>query len=176
MCGGFRSIRSSSDARSWATTRSSSDCWMEKDQEPRSTRDRSMIIAQLWPDRRAIVAHSSQNQEPWSLQLMGHDHRAIVAIKTISWPDQTVRNWCGNLPLKTNVSPLYFSTLDWILKELSDLKERIWVLHDPPMFRLDFDQNRSEIDHEFHRISSDFPLEHWTSARKKSSQIRFNPS
>ena len=39
------SVRFSSNGRSWVTTRSWSKGWMEKDHEPRSTRDRGPIIA-----------------------------------------------------------------------------------------------------------------------------------
>ena len=44
-------------------------------------RPRTTINAWSWLDHRALVAHSVQNWEPRSLQMMGHDRRAIVAIK-----------------------------------------------------------------------------------------------
>ena len=54
-----------------------------------SSCDRGPIIARSWLDRGAIVAHLRQNQDHDHFQLMGHDRRAIVAIKSLFQPDQT---------------------------------------------------------------------------------------
>ena len=62
------------------------------------------------------------------------------------------------------------------MNELSDLKERSGVLCDPPAFRLDVDQIGAGLFTNFHRISSNFPLERRTSARKKSRKIHFSQS
>ena len=66
------------------------------------------------------------------------------------------------------------------MKELRDLKERSLVLRDPPAFRLDFDQNQSGIDHEFYRISSDYPLNAErplarNQAKSASIQVNWSP-
>ena len=127
----------------------------------RSPRDRGLIATQSRP-------RSPLTDEPRS----SCDHGHQIRLST-EWNGQIFR---GKSPLKMMYSFLFFLSLDWIVKELSDLKERSWVLRDSPAFRLDFNQNWSGIDHEFHRISSNFPLERRTSARKKSSQIYFNPS
>ena len=126
------------------------------------------IAARSWPDHRAIRTTIASS---WWATIVG------------SWPSKPSPDrikrpkfFEQKIPLKMMYSLLFFLTLDWIVKELSDLKERSWFLRDPPTFRLNFDQNQSGIDYEFHRISSDFPLERRTSTRKKSSQIRFNSS
>ena len=131
-----------------------------------------------WPDRRAIMATIKRDCDPSKrnhghdrLGLMAHDQRAIVAITSTDPPDQTAEIFARKSPLKPMYSPLFFLTLDWIVKELSDLKERSWVLHDPPAFRLDCEAIGAELIMNFHSISSNFSLERWTSARKKSSKF-----
>ena len=66
-------------------------------------------------DRSSIVARSPRHRSQITLQFGpqsplsdGHDHRAIVAIKSLFRPDQTALKSHGNSPLKTDVSPLVF--------------------------------------------------------------------
>ena len=80
------------------------------------------------------------------------------------------------IPFKNRCIPSCFLN-SWLNREgIKWFERKILSSSWSPAFRLDFDQNQSGIDHEFHRISSDFPLERRTSTRKKSSRIRFNPS
>ena len=116
------------------------------------------IVAHPWCNRGTRSPHLGGPRLPWN---RGHQSASI--------PGSNGQDFRAKIPFKNWCIPSYFLTLDWIMKELSDLKERSWVLRDPPAFRLNFDQNRSGIDHEFHRISSNFPLERRTSTRKKSS-------
>ena len=136
----------------------------------------SEIVAHDWHAivSHAIVAHSPHNHGHDRLALMAHDHRAIVAIH---WPfiGSNGPHFSREFPFKNWCSYLLFSTLDWIVKELSNFWARSWVLRDPPMFRLDCDPVRAGLITKFCRIWSNFPLEHPTSAEEESTQIHFNP-
>ena len=143
----------------------------------------SPIDAWLWPDRRAIMVRSSRDRgsfeaksRPQSLPIDGPrspcDRGHEISLPTGSNDPKIVRKFS----FKNRCIPSCF-LISWLNREgIKRFERKILSSSWSPAFRLDFDQNRSGIDHEFHRISLDFPLERRTSARKKSSQIHFNPS
>ena len=133
----------------------------------RSRLDRHAIVAWLSCDRGSFIAESGATipptDGPWSWCDCGHhSHRSTGSNGHDFWAKN---------PFKTDVFPLFTSTLDWIVKELSNFKERSRVLRDPPTFRLNCKAIREGLITNHHRISLNFPLEFRTSARKKSSKF-----
>ena len=60
-------------------------------------------------DMKEIVALSLHNHGHNRLNMMGHDLRAIVAIKSTSPPDQTARIFRVKIPFKNRCTPLFSS-------------------------------------------------------------------
>ena len=142
------------------------------------------ITAKSWPDRRAIVARLSHDCGKITVQFRPRsplidgprsscDRGHQIHLLTGSNGPQIARKFSFK---KTNVLPCFFLTLDWFGKQLNEFGEKFWVIHDPSAFRLDFNQIGPGLITNFHRISSNFSLQRRTSARKKSSKIRFNSS
>ena len=165
------SVRFSSNARSWATTQSSSNgrgstrSWSFREGHMdaigvRSRHDRGWFNA--WSRPRSFLIDG-----PRSSCDRGHQfHRSTGS---------NGRDFREKIPFKNRCIPLFFLTLDWFVKQFSEFGAKSWVLHDPPAFRLDCKAIRAGLITNHHRISLNFPLEFRTSARKKSSKIRFNP-
>ena len=87
----------------------------------------------------------------------GHDQCVIVAI---DWPftGSNIPHFSREFPFKNRCFSLFFLN-SWLNHEgIKQFERKILSSSWSPTFRLDFDQNRSGIDHEFHRISSGFPL------------------
>ena len=75
------------------------------------------------------------------------------------------------LPLKSHVFLPCSSTFDRFVKELSEFRGRSLVHRDPPAFRLDCEAIGAGLIANFSLISSNFPLEFRTSARKNPSKF-----
>ena len=129
-----------------------------------SRRDQGLICA-------AIMAPLRQNQSKNHHQLMGHDRRAIVAIKPLPQPDQMALKIGQKFPLKRRGNLLCSSTFDWFVKQLRRFGAKSSVLRDPPALRLNCEAIRAGLITNSSLISSNFPLDFRTSARKKSSKF-----
>ena len=143
--------------------------WHEAD-VARGTRA-ELIFLRSWPRSSTIMVQSKRKSWPRSLAVDGHDHRAIMATNRHPITDQTARHFWAKILFKNRCSSPYFVTLAWIVKELTDLKERSWVIRHPPTFKLNCEAIGAGLITNFHLISSNFPLEFRTSARKKSSKF-----
>ena len=99
------------------------------------------------------------------------------SIETASTTHQFDPHDCINRPrssgqissLKACISLLCSSTFDRFVKELSKFRGRSLVHRDPPAFRLDCEAIGAGFIVNFSLISSNFPLEFRTSARKNLS-------
>ena len=129
------------------------------------------IDARSWrdhgPDWSGIKANS------WPIPKLRHHPK-----EPLPWPLQTASTTASMaheigliFPLKTHVFSLCSSTFDRFVKELSKFRGRYLVHHDPPAIRLDCEAIWEGLIANFSLISSNFPLEFWTSARKNPSKF-----
>ena len=142
---------------------------------PWSWPDRDPIAARSWPDHgwnacyseaKLTLIHggieattSPQGTAPTKPWINLHDH--------FNWPRSS-----GQFhSLKPMYLSLWNSTFDRFMKELSEFQGRSLVHRDPPAFRLDCDAIGAGLIANFSLISSNFPLEFRTSARKNPSRF-----
>ena len=107
--------------------------------------------------------------------IVAHDHRAIMAVDRSS-PNWTVRDFCVDFFYKTVFFLFCKSTLDWIVKRLSNFGAKSWVLRDPPVSETQFWSDWGRINHKSLRDLIDFSP--WTPnvRQRESDQIHFNRS
>ena len=105
---------------------------------------------------------------------------AMIIVR--SWPSKPSPDRIKRFEIRVEISLqknrctlLFFLTLDWFVKQLRNFGAKSWVHHNSLAFRLNRDPIGARLIVIHHRISSNFPLEFRTSARKKSRKIRFNP-
>ena len=140
---------------------------------------RITIDARSWPDCGAIMVPLKRK-----LRLICHEIEATIVINGSrrphdrSWPSirlhdriKRPQNRAKNFSLKTYISLLCSSTFDRFMKELSEFQGRSLVHRDPPAFRLDCEAIGAGLIANFSLISSNFPLEFRTSARKNPSKF-----
>ena len=105
-----------------------------------------------------------------------HDHRQMETAPTmhpIRSHDRINRPWfLGQISLsKACIIPYCSSTLDWIVEELNNSKERSWVLCNSPAFRLNCEAIEAGWIASSSLISSSFPHDFRTSTRKNPSKF-----
>ena len=101
-CGHIVMVRSPSDGRCQRMT------WSHLKQR-RKIRRRRFVEAH---DCRVILANLPHDSGHDHRQLMGHNHRGIVAINPASRPDQTAAKIGRKFPLKRRHIPPFFLTFD----------------------------------------------------------------
>ena len=156
--------------------------------EPRSGSLRDGIASSRSEDdrrltRTTIVARSWVFLK-WKLRLICHEIEATIVINgssrlhNRSWPSILLHDRIkrpknrANFPLWKHVfPPSFLLTFDRFVKELSEFRGRSLVHRDPPAFRLDCKAIGAGLIANFSLISSNFPLEFRTSARKNPSKF-----
>ena len=137
--------------------------------------DRRPIVARSWRKswlfRSKIKAKfTTKLERNWSHNIAARN-RFHDAINQPSRPLQLPTILGPISPLKSHVFSLCSSTFDRFVKELSKFRGRSLVHRDPPAFRLDCEAIGAGLIANFSLISSNFPLEFRTSARKNPSKF-----
>ena len=132
------------------------------------SRSRITIDPRSWPDRGMIVASFEANLRKISPQIREQRRRARESLPR---PPLLPSKSGLIFPLKACISPLCSSTFDRFVKELSEFRGRSLVHRDPPVFRLDCEAIGAGLITNFSLISSNFPLQFRTSARKNPSKF-----
>ena len=83
------------------------------------------IVARSLLYRGTIVAHSAKNREPRPLQMMDHDCRAILAIKSCSRPHQTARIFRAKNPFKNRCILFLFLNFSSIREEIKRISRKV---------------------------------------------------
>ena len=130
----------------------------------RSRRDRGMIVVHLKPKLR--LTYLKFGSYDAALENRAHDPE-----KPLPRPPLSPTN-SGQFPsLNACISLLCSSTFDRFVKELSEFRGRSLFHCDPSAFRLDCEAIAAGLIANFSLISSNFPLEFRTSARKNMSKF-----
>ena len=136
-------------------------------------------MAEIWSCHKQSLAQHVASWDwrkmtrSWDWGIMAHDHHAIAAIDRSS-PNRMAPDFHAAFPYKMVFFPLCILTLDWIVKELSGFREKSWVLHDPPTFRLDCDPIGAVLIMNRRLIRSNSPLERRKYVEEGTNQIHSN--
>ena len=137
--------------------------------------DRRTIVARSRRDRGVIVVPLKQKLRRNYHKSGSHDtargNRFHDPAKPLPRPLQLPTIIRLIFSLKTHVFSLCSSTFDRFMKELSEFRGRSLVHRGPPAFRLDCEAIGAGLIANFSLISSNFPLEFRTSARKNLSKF-----
>ena len=139
----------------------------------RSRHNCGPIATRSWPHRDAIAARLPRYHGPIDVQIMTTITGSWCSWSSCDRDHRSASNRVSNTPNFSDENPFqngctpYFSTLDWFVKQLSKFRAKSWLLPDPPTFRLDCEAIGVGLIVNFNLISSNFPLERQTSARKK---------
>ena len=141
----------------------------------RFTHDLLTIVARSRRDRGPMVVLFGSEMEAELLRNWSHNlcqwNRPLEAIQPLPRLPQLPTILGLIFPLKTHVFSLCSSTFDRFVKELSKFRGRSVVHRDPPAFRLDCEAIWARLIANFSLISSNFPLEFRTCARKNPSKF-----
>ena len=143
--------------------------------------DHGSIVARSQPDLGTIVARSWRKSQLFGSQIQAKLTPIRLVIEATIYahgiaplmPSNRLHDCVsrprssGQFPtLKACISRLCYSTFDRFVKELSKFRGRSLVHRDPPAFRLDWEAIGAGLITNFSLISSNFPNEFRTSARK----------
>ena len=134
------------------------DAWLG----PRSWPDRGAIAAWSWHDRGAFW---SQNWDYSTSNSGAKTPQPTLTTRSI------IHDFKPNFLFKKPCTLSLFLTFDRLVKKLNEFRGRSLVHRDPPSFRLDCEAIGVRLIANFSLISSNFPLEFWTSARKNPSKF-----